>query len=241
MPSRRGVGWGLSAAIVVLSFVGVFFVAKEPHLRAYLCPTCAGFHQIAPRVYADDGASELPIIAALKAFSDAEEMLQRAYPGRASDPIWLLCLSGDCGVKTPPRPLAMAYLDLFVFVYPEGVTATILAHELAHAELHARLGTAHRLVSNPVPTWFDEGLAVLVSQDPRYLEVVNGEVAGCKAGDWPEPPSDPRSFRRRAATDAEALYTASACRVIDWLDDNGAVDALPPVLEQIRIGTVSFE
>ncbi|MCC1482229.1 hypothetical protein [Roseibaca sp. Y0-43] len=133
----------------------------------------------------------------------------------------------------------MAYLNLFVFVYPDGATATILAHEMAHGELHARLGTARRLVSQPVPTWFDEGLAVLVSQDSRYLEFASGAVTGCKAGDWPEPPSDQSSFRRQAATEAEALYTASACKTIAWLDDHGGINATPALMDRIRSGDIA--
>jgi hypothetical protein len=87
-----------------------------------------------------------------------------------------------------------------------------------------------------VPTWFDEGLAVLVSHDPRYLEITDGEVTGCKAGDWPQPPSNQREFRRRAATETEALYTASACLTLDWLEEHGGIRAVPAMLGHIRSG-----
>ena len=120
-------------------------------------------------------------------------------------PVWLMCLSGECGVRTPPLPLAMAYMNLFVFVYPDGATRTILAHELAHAELHQRVGSGRRFFSQAVPTWFDEGLAVYISQDTRYLDVEDSVVTGCKDGNWPQPPSDQRTFRRLGATEAEAI------------------------------------
>lgn len=54
---------------------------------------------------------------------------------------------------------------------------TILSHELTHAELHYRVGVSRS--AHSIPHWFDEGLAVLVSQDPRcsfssWCKVTNG-------------------------------------------------------------------
>lgn len=227
--------------LALVAAASAYILYSEPHVRAYLCPPCSGFQEIAPRIYADSSASEAQIDAALQNFIAAQDLVTQVYPDRAADPRWLICLSGACGVTDGPRPLAVTYMNLFVFVYPDGANATILAHELAHAELHARLGTARRLLSQPVPTWFDEGVAILVSKDPRYLEIADGVVTGCKAGDWPVPPSDQRTFRRRAATEAEALYTASACRVIDWLADKGGISVLPEMLTRIRTGVATVE
>jgi hypothetical protein len=56
-------------------------------------------------------------------------------------------------------------LNRAVMLSPRGIDAVIAAHELAHVELHERLGSH----AGHVPQWFDEGLAVLVSDDPRYL------------------------------------------------------------------------
>lgn len=239
---RRRLTWRRSrfAVLALLSAASVYFLYSEPHIRAYLCPACSGFRDVAPRIYADHQASDAQIELALQSFDAAQNMLQKIYPARAADPVWFLCLSGECGVTTGPRPRAMAYANRFVFVYPDGANSTILAHELAHAELHTRLGTLRRL-TQPVPTWFDEGLAVLVSRDPRFLEIDQGEVTGCKAGDWPAPPADQRRFRRRAATETQALYTASACLTIAWLDDHGGIRAMPALLDQIRSGDMTVQ
>lgn len=224
----------LGSALVIMAMA--WFLYSEPHVRAYLCPVCSGFREIAPRVYVDRQATETQADAALQSFATAERMVRDVYPERASNPVWLLCLSGECGARSLPRPLAMAYMNLFVFLYPDGSTPTIFAHELAHTELHQRVGSSRRLFSQAVPTWFDEGLAVYISQDARYLDIQDGVVTGCKAGDWPQPPSDQRSFRRLGATDAEAIYTASACQVIDWLEEHGGAEAVPALLSDIRAG-----
>ncbi|WP_139257597.1 hypothetical protein [Natronohydrobacter thiooxidans] len=221
---------------VFLSIALAWFLYSEPHVRTYLCPACSGFRQVAPRIYVDQQATDAQIGAALQDLATAEGLVLDFYPERRSDAVWLLCLSGECGVRTSPMPLAMAYMNLFVFVYPEGATTTILAHELAHTELHQRVGSNRRFFSQAVPTWFDEGLAVYISHDTRYLDVENGVVTGCKAGNWPQPPSDQRAFRRFGATEAEAIYTASACLVIDWIDRHGGAKAVISLLDEIRAG-----
>jgi hypothetical protein len=53
------------------------------------------------------------------------------------------------------------------FASPRGADVVIAVHELAHAELHRRIGVVTTL-SRSVPRGFDEGLAVVVSDDPRY-------------------------------------------------------------------------
>lgn len=221
---------------VLLSIALAWLLHSEPHVRAYLCPACSGFRQVAPQIYVDQQATDAQIDAALQDLAAAEGMVLDFYPERMSDPVWLLCLSGECGMRSLPRPLAMFYMNLFVFVYPDGATPTILAHELAHTELHERVGSNRRFFSQAVPTWFDEGLAVYISQDTRYLDVEDGVVTGCTAGDWPQPPSDQRTFRRLGSTEAEAIYTASACQVIDWLDHHGGAEAVVSFLGEIRAG-----
>jgi hypothetical protein len=214
-----------------------WLVYSEPHVRAYACPPCLGFREVAPRIHVDQHATDAQIASALSSFDPAESLVLQFYPDRASNPLWLLCLSGECGIRTAPRPLAMIYLDRFVFVYPEGATPTILAHEMAHAELHHRVGGVWRVFSQAVPTWFDEGLAVFISRDPRYVTVEDGRVTGCRAGNWSSSPSDQRTFRHLGATKAEEIYTASACRTIQWLDRHGGAEAVLEKLQEIRGGT----
>ena len=117
---------------------------SEPHVRTYLCPACTGFREIAPRIYVDQKATDAEIDAALLSLAAGQRMVLDFYPDQASNPVWLLCLSGQCGVRNLPRPLAMAYVNWFVFAYPDGANATIFAHELAHAELHHRVGSSRR-------------------------------------------------------------------------------------------------
>lgn len=55
-----------------------------------------------------------------------------------------------------------------VVIGPAGQNVDVIAHELAHAELVARVGYWRAQLR--VPTWFDEGLAVQFDERPPYAE-----------------------------------------------------------------------
>jgi len=55
-----------------------------------------------------------------------------------------------------------------VLLSPDGVSSIKVSHEFSHVELATRVGAVRALFN--VPQWFDEGLAVLVSEDPNFTE-----------------------------------------------------------------------
>lgn len=61
---------------------------------------------------------------------------------------------------------AKIYAD-HILLSPRGLNYHFLAHEWSHDELHTRLDFWDWF---RLPRWFDEGLAVVVSEDPRYSE-----------------------------------------------------------------------
>ena len=71
----------------------------------------------------------------------------------------------DFGEKYPK---ANAYYHWWILVSPRGLQSFIVAHELAHAELHKRLGFYRTYFD--YPHWKNEGMAVWVSRDPRYMD-----------------------------------------------------------------------
>lgn len=46
----------------------------------------------------------------------------------------------------------------------------MIAHEWSHAEFSARVGGF--FAAKDVPSWFDEGLAVLISNEPSHSEEI---------------------------------------------------------------------
>jgi hypothetical protein len=108
----------------------------------------------------------------------------------------------------------------------------IASHELSHLEFHNRLGFI-RTVLRDVPQWFDEGVAVVVSDDPRYL----GKSTGDRC---PVDPDGDLPARRAAwihGASNDQLYAKAACRVSRWIAAKGGSAAVTHLISQVANGT----
>ncbi|MBC8153088.1 MAG: hypothetical protein H7Z72_09265 [Bacteroidetes bacterium] len=82
------------------------------------------------------------------------------------------CAGGEgagCSLGTP-------WGDSFLVLGPEGNSTDVIAHELCHDELYARLGWLR--VKRAIPQWFNEGLAMML--DYRFsapVTTATGETA----------------------------------------------------------------
>jgi hypothetical protein len=106
----------------------------------------------------------------------------------------------------------------------------IAVHELTHVEFHHRMG----IRSAFIPAWFDEGLAVYVSGDRRYL-APESKGERCLA-DPSRPLPDSKPGWLRAAGDDTTLYAVAACRVSNWLTAKGGTAAVLTLSSDIRGG-----
>lgn len=163
---RRGyVRYLLLIGIVVL-------LALRPEVRAakLVAPTWFGMEQIEPHVYVDRGMAPADRAQVERYVAAARQRLRQYYGDVQSTPTLCFCstekqfraLGG-----TSQRGYALGH---YACVFSKGGTSiSIIAHEGSHAELSARLGfwTMQR-----VPQWFDEGLAVTVSEEPSHNESV---------------------------------------------------------------------
>ncbi|WP_157579205.1 hypothetical protein [Spirosoma montaniterrae] len=80
------------------------------------------------------------------------------------------CIGGEgagCSLGTP-------WGESFLVLGPEGNNADVMAHELCHDELFARLGWWR--VKQQIPVWFNEGLALMV--DYRFTDPAVWEQPG---------------------------------------------------------------
>lgn len=95
----------------------------------------------------------------------AHRLVADFYGSQESSPSLLICLTDACYSRIGgKKERGIAILNRSVMLSPRGVDAMIASHEMSHVELHNRLTPAAEL-----PQWFDEGLAVVVSDDARYL------------------------------------------------------------------------
>ncbi|MFC7329174.1 hypothetical protein [Marinactinospora rubrisoli] len=142
----------------------------------------------------------------------------------------LVCATEDCYQRIGGGgSRGIAVLNRAVLLSPRGTTPEIAAHELTHVELAARLGRA-----GEVPQWFDEGVAVLVSEDPRYLRPA-GTADRCLTETTGPLPETLQEWLTAADADP-GVYAAAACRVHRWVEANGGHDAVRDLTGRLAAG-----
>lgn len=189
--------------LAVLLLVAVAGVALAyPSVAATACPRCYGLVKVQDDVYAEDDSRDAELTALV---AEAERRVGDFFGTRRSSPTIVACFTDDCYRRVGGgRERGIAVLNRAVMLSPRGFDPVILAHEMTHVELHHR-------VDADVPQWFDEGLAVVVSDDRRYLLPV-GAADRCRVEpDGPLPVTLPEWLRAAGAD--EQTYAKAACRV----------------------------
>ncbi|TDD12088.1 hypothetical protein E1292_02920 [Nonomuraea deserti] len=198
-----------------------------PSVAATTCPGCYGLERLRPGLYAEPGLAPAKRRHVAEVVEQANKRVRAFFGGRASTPDILVCLSDDCYRRIGGgRERGIAVLNRSVMLSPRGVDPVIASHELTHVELHARLDGAE------VPQWFDEGLAVLVSDDRRYLAPAGDRCLRdsrrplpATLGDW-----------LVAASADPHVYAEAACQVSRWAGRKGGKEAVLTLIERLSTG-----
>jgi hypothetical protein len=225
MRRRRWIIAGVVAGLLGLG-IGATALAA-PSVAAIACPQCYGLSDLGGGVYAEhDEARFREIVAA------ADRRIGGFYGERTTDARVLICATKDCysGIGGGGEK-GRAFGRWALMLSPDGANETIATHELAHLELHKRLGSAY----DSVPDWFDEGLAVVVSDDARYLKPASetdrclvpwAEAATITTVDWAD--AAPRGSDRG--------YLLAGCVVSRWLSEHGGPPAVLTLISDLREG-----
>ncbi len=224
----------LVVAVATAVAAAILFVTF-PAAAAAVCPGCYGFDRAEGRVYIDRAADADQRATAQEAIGAAETRVRTFYGTLESDPRILICTSEQCYRRIGGGgSKGMALSTMALALSPRGLTPVIAAHERAHVELHARLG-AFGTWRRDIPQWFDEGLAVVISDDPRYLAPA-GTADRCLVA-----PDGPMPVRRAAwVENAEnrQLYAKAACAVSRWIVGHGGPPAVVHMVDRVAAGTV---
>ncbi len=227
-----------------LIFIFSCFIYFFPIFGAVVCPTCFGFVEVESGIYIDASLdADLEKDKILSNLDAARLLLREVYVEvEAPLPAIFLCVSKNCATYLGRRgEKASSFGHWAIVVYRDGNSPGILAHELSHIEIGFRLGFYNM---SSVPIWFDEGVAVVVSQDRRYLNVDPSGRLSCKEGVSGAMITDLDEWWRRAGTGDIGIYSAAACEVIKWIDHSGNEGSLVRLLDLLRSGEsfdVAFE
>lgn len=134
----------------------------------FLAPESFGLSPVTPSIYVEAGADEATRAMLSDAMEKAESAIRAAYGGVISRPIVHACITQECYVSFGGRGAERA--KIFgdrILLSPRGLNWHYLAHEWSHDEIRSRLSLSawwH------MPQWFDEGLAVAISEAPENSE-----------------------------------------------------------------------
>lgn len=235
MPLRPRFWWRpwLAAALAFVIALVVGFAFAFPAAVAAVCPQCFGFERLESRVYVQRGMTPDEKANAAAVIRTANERVRDFYGEQRGRATVLICATDVCYRRLRGGgSRGIALYDRVLMLSPHGITETIAAHELAHIELHRRVG-AWKVFRDRVPTWFDEGLAVVVSDDPRYL-APQGRADRCLARTQQPLPETLRDWLDEAPD--SQLYAVAACRVYQWLAAKGGPAAAVRLAQRLREG-----
>ncbi|MFO0594614.1 MAG: hypothetical protein U0228_04905 [Myxococcaceae bacterium] len=154
--------------VVPLVLLAALFVSERRALAASLVGF-SSLEPVAPGVWVDPEMPAAQRAQVLTWVTDAAAQLDAFYGStRAPRRIILGSRMDRLGPFANNEYGSTLYspLGATVVIGPEGLNADVITHELAHAELFARLGWWRNLVAMPV--WFDEGLAMQFDHRERY-------------------------------------------------------------------------
>lgn len=216
-------------ALAVIVTLGFAF----PAAAAAACPTCFGFEREASGAYIEQSASPTDRTEISIILDEARQRVSGFYGSLRSNPRILICVTPSCYQRIDGGgSKGMAIMTFALFLSPHGTTPVIASHELSHIELHARLGL-WQTWRRAAPQWFDEGVAVAVSGDPRYLAPVSATDRCLVAPDGPMPAG--RSAWIENA-DIGNFYAKAACLIVRWMAQHDGSTSVVHLADQLAHG-----
>ncbi|MDR2209670.1 MAG: hypothetical protein LBE22_12095 [Azoarcus sp.] len=132
-----------------------------------LAPESFGLTLVAPDIYLEAGADETARDNLREAMDKAEKTIRVTYGSVNSRPIVHACITEECYEAFGGRgSVAKVYGDR-ILLSPRGLNWHFIAHEWSHIEMRSRLTFS---ACWHLPQWFDEGIAVAISEAPEHSE-----------------------------------------------------------------------
>lgn len=152
-------------AILLLAFFTACNTINK--FKVIVHPSSIDMQMIAPNVYVDKNMNKTEQQRLLKIIPEAKLYVKNVWGKLESQPTIYACSTQECANSLGVGSRAHQILNHLV-LSPKALSKEIISHEWSHAELYKRVGGFFRW--RKIPSWFDEGLAVLVSHESRHDE-----------------------------------------------------------------------
>ena len=130
-------------------------------------PELFGLTRIAADVYIEQDADDVRKVALTDAVIKARNAIKLAYGDIHAHPKISACITEECFWKFGGRGEFAKVYGTLVLLSPRALNWHFIAHEWSHAEMITRLNLS---AWKRMPQWFDEGLAVAISEAPEHSE-----------------------------------------------------------------------
>jgi hypothetical protein len=130
-------------------------------------PESFGLIPIAPHLYVEVGTDEATRDRLRADMARAEAAVRMAYGSVSARPTVHACVTEKCYAAFGGRGSVARVFGQRILLSPRGLNWHFLAHEWSHAEMSTRLTL---FAWKRMPSWFDEGLAVTLSEAPEHSE-----------------------------------------------------------------------
>lgn len=220
------------ASILLVTISLAISGCSELRATKLLNPAWFGMEEIAPDIYVDKDMSTDARGEFQSELELAKERVSHFFGSLTTHPEIFCCSTEGCyksfGGSTSK---GKAFGDKGILMSPRGIDVIFLSHELSHIELHHRIGELRSW--KEVPAWFDEGLAVLVSQDPRYTEKIWRKET--ENGNLAPQLTELESNRQwlRAVKEKKWAYGTARREVENWYQKVGA-EGLHKLIEKVK-------
>jgi hypothetical protein len=227
------------ASLLTLSGCGAL------HSAPMWAPKVYGMDEVTPILYVEPIMSSEQRLELQKQIELGRNQTHQFYGGIVTNPYFVACLTNECAERFGSYgQRAAAYGDMAIRLTAKGLTAQLVAHEWSHAELYRRVGgwwNARR-----IPRWFDEGVAVIVANEPKHshenwqeihmLKLATPKLAELISfGDWGRAVQKYGETSGDVPTNKHVVYTEAGHEVRTLLECRGQSAAIE-VLDSVRSG-----
>ena len=227
--SKRAKTILIALLLGLLAGFAFYVLSQQAIVRCYLVEL-SDLEEIGPGLYVDPKMPESRRRNLLASYQEARDRVGTLYGEYTADPVIIaghtMDVMNEYGGNSYNR-VGRTFITLaaaFVVLGPDGQNVDVIAHELSHTELAARVGWWNRA---EIPSWFDEGLAVQL--DDRYPEI--------EMPNQSESSGDLRELEQLGVIEHNdyLAYAKSKQEVRRWLDQAGQ-EGLRLLLTEMRDG-----